>query len=58
MVRYGKKQWDDDYDNMKAHRVERKYRGHKLAVAVGHHKLLRAAHAPNPASLSKKPRSA
>ncbi len=38
---YGKKNWDDGSDDMKAHRIERKYRGHKLAVAVGQNKLQR-----------------
>lgn len=41
MVRYGKKRWDDEVDDMKAHRAERKYRWHKLSVAVGHNKLMR-----------------
>ncbi len=41
MAHYGKKNWDDGSDDMKAHRVERKYRGHKLAVAIGHNRLLR-----------------
>lgn len=45
MVRYGKKQWDDGHDDMKARRMERKYRWHKLSVAVGHNKILRAANA-------------
>ena len=37
MVRYAKKNQIDDLDieHMKAHRVQRKYRGHKLAVNVG-----------------------
>lgn len=41
MTRYGKKHWEDELDDMKAYRVERKYRGHKLAVAVGHNKTVR-----------------
>lgn len=37
MVRYAKKNQNDDFsmDDMKSHRVQRKYRGHKLAVNVG-----------------------
>lgn len=37
MVRYAKKNQLDDFgmDDMKSHRVQRKYRGHKLAVNVG-----------------------
>ena len=37
MVRYAKKNQLDDLDmeDMKAHRFQRKYRGHKLAVNVG-----------------------
>lgn len=41
MVRYGKKIWNDEFDDMKSHRAERKYRGHKLAVAIGQNKLMR-----------------
>lgn len=39
MVRYAKKNLDDltevGTEAMKLHRFQRKYRGHKLAVAVG-----------------------
>lgn len=38
MARYGKKHWDDEMDDMKAYRYDRKFRGHKLAVAIGHNK--------------------
>lgn len=42
MARYGKKYWDDEMDDMKAYRAGRKYRWHKLSVAIGHNKLARA----------------
>ena len=45
MVRYEASKNIDEADEpepMKAHRLERKYRGHKLAVAVGHNKYQRA----------------
>lgn len=35
MVRYAKKNLDDGTEPMKMHRMQRKYRGHKLAVNVG-----------------------
>ena len=41
MARHGKKYWDDELDDMKAYRVGRKYRWHKLSVAIGHNKLAR-----------------
>jgi hypothetical protein len=41
MVRYAKKNLNDGMEDMKLHRFQRKYRGHKLAVAIGQHKLER-----------------
>jgi hypothetical protein len=35
MVRYAKKNQNDGMEEMKLHRFQRRYRGHKLAVAVG-----------------------
>jgi hypothetical protein len=35
MVRYAKKNQYDGMEDMKLHRFQRKYRGHKLAVNVG-----------------------
>jgi len=35
MVRYAKKNLDDNSEAMKLHRIQRKFRGHKLAMAVG-----------------------
>lgn len=37
MVRYGKKNHNEtsELEDMKLNRIQRKYRGHKLAVAVG-----------------------
>lgn len=32
---------EETHENMHIHRRERHYSGHKLAVAVGHNKLLR-----------------
>ncbi len=41
MAQYGKKSWDDDSTDMKMHRGDRKYRGHKLSVAIGHNRTIR-----------------
>lgn len=45
MVRYGKAQlsdgMEDDPQQMKVYRADRKYRGHKLAVAIGHNRTAR-----------------
>jgi hypothetical protein len=35
MVRYAKKNQYDGMEDMKLHRFQRKFRGHKLAVGVG-----------------------
>lgn len=43
MARFGKKQWNDEMDDMKAHRYDRKFRWHKLSVAIGHNKRQRGA---------------
>lgn len=42
MVRYAKKNQYDGMENMKLHRFQRRYRGHKLAVAIGVNKRDRA----------------
>lgn len=41
MVRFGKKQWNDEFDDMKSHRYDRKFRWHKLSVALGHNRRQR-----------------
>ncbi len=41
MVRYAKKNQYDGMEDMKLHRIQRKYRGHKLAVAIGVNKTER-----------------
>jgi hypothetical protein len=41
MVDYGM-DFEETHENMHIHRRERHYSGHKLAVAVGHNKFLRA----------------
>lgn len=41
MTDYGE-EFEENHGNMHIHRRERRYNGHKLAVAVGHNKLLRA----------------
>lgn len=33
---------EETHENMHIHRRERHYNGHKLAVAVGHNKIMRA----------------
>jgi hypothetical protein len=47
MARYGKKHWVDEFDDMKAYRTGRKYRWHKLTVAVGRNKAVRDSAASN-----------
>jgi len=46
MVRYGKSHafdnQDDNPQQMKIYRADRKYRGHKLAVAIGHNRVMRS----------------
>lgn len=41
MTNYGE-EFEENHENMHIRRKERYYKGHKLAVAVGHNKLLRA----------------
>lgn len=42
MVRYAASKNEQESDEpMKLHRLDRKYRGHKLAVAIGHNKYQR-----------------
>ncbi len=41
MTNYGYEP-EETHENMHIHRRERRYRGHKLAVAVGHNKIERA----------------
>lgn len=41
MTKYGE-DFEDTHESMRLHRRERHYSGHKLAVGVGHNKLMRA----------------
>lgn len=41
MAQYGKKVWEDNSGDMKMHRGDRKYRAHKLSVAISHNRAMR-----------------
>jgi hypothetical protein len=41
MTNYGE-EFEENHESMHMHRRERHYNGHKLAVAVGHNKAMRA----------------
>lgn len=41
MTKYGST-FDDTHESMRLHRRERRYRGHKLAVAIGHNRMIRS----------------